>query len=313
MLNLLLLKSITGVMAMFALGLSFHSRKPSLAWFAPLGWILAGLHFGLATPYYIEIADPTLVVMSALAPVAGVLLAIHEIRGHLSSHTPAHTKWLRGMVFWAGTPYLLIAQVPHLNRLATIFIAWQTIMYMRWTGSGDIAMGEVWIKSTDGPGQEVAWTAWEGNKWWLMQPLPENGLFVDLIGAGGESVGINFVLACTAIQSIIVFVGAIVAVNVDWKTKIRALVIVIPLINILNVFRNAGIIWMHMRYPDWSWAGLSIFEFGHSYASKFLSLLAMFLMALVLFEIMPRLHRNVLGVIDAGLSIFKRGEGKPSF
>ena len=74
--------------------------------------------------------------------------------------------------------------------------------------------------------------------------------------------------------------------------------IVVPLIHILNLFRNAGLIWLHTNYPEWEWFGISIFDFGHSYASKVLSLFAMFLMAIVIFEILPKLHTNVLKVID---------------
>ena len=110
-------------------------------------------------------------------------------------------------------------------------------------------------------------------------------------------------MACTALQSIIVFVGAILAVNTKLKTKIRTLIIVVPLIHVLNLFRNAGLIWMHSNYPEWEWFGISIFDFGHSYASKVLSLFAMFLMALVIFEIMPKLHTNVLKVIEPFLKI----------
>jgi len=44
--------------------------------------------------------------------------------------------------------------------------------------------------------------------------------------------------------------------------------------------------------------GLSIFEFGHAYAARFVSLGAMFLLALVLFEMLPQMHRNVLALLS---------------
>jgi archaeosortase A (PGF-CTERM-specific) len=296
------IRPIIGLIGMICLGLAFSSKMNISKFSAPLGWILVGLYFGLSVPYYVKIADPTLIVMTGFAPFAGLYLAGYEIKKG-SSEIPEHMKWLRGMIFFSGTPYLLVAQIPHLNRIAIIFVAFQVILFMRWTGSGDVKLGDFIVNTSELPGNEVVWESWTGNKWWLFESLPENGMFVELINSDGSTIGINFVLACTALQSIIVFVGAIIAVNTKWKLKLRTLLIVIPLIHVLNLFRNAGLIWLHSNYPNWQWFGIDIFDFGHSYASKVLSLFAMFLMALVIFEILPKLHANVLGVIDPFLNL----------
>ena len=304
------LRPIIGLCGMIFLGFAFNSKLIISKYSAPIGWLLVGTYFGLSCPYYIEIKDPVLVLMTGFAPIAGIGLAYYEIKktfnlGNLEKLTgvPEHLIWLRGMIFLAGTPYLLVAQIPYLNRLAILFVAWQVVFFMRWTGSGDITLGEFVINTSEVPGNQVLWDDWTGNKWWLLEQLPENGMFVQLISTDGSSIGINFVLACTALQSIIVFVGAILAVKSKFNLKVRALMIVIPLIHILNLFRNAGLIWLHTNYPEWEWFGITIFDFGHSYASKVLSLFAMFLMAIVIFEIMPKLHSNVLKVIDPFLKI----------
>ena len=304
------LRPIIGLCGMIFLGFAFNSKLIISKYSAPIGWLLVGTYFGLSCPYYIEIKDPVLVLMTGFAPIAGIGLAYYEIKktfnlGNLEKLTgvPEHLIWLRGMIFLAGTPYLLVAQIPYLNRLAILFVAWQVVFFMRWTGSGDITLGEFVINTSEVPGNQVLWDNWTGNKWWLLEQLPENGMFVQLISTDGSSIGINFVLACTALQSIIVFVGAILAVKSKFNLKLRTLMIVVPLIHILNLFRNAGLIWLHTNYPDWEWFGITIFDFGHSYASKVLSLFAMFLMAIVIFEIMPKLHSNVLKVIDPFLKI----------
>ena len=96
----------------------------------------------------------------------------------------------------------------------------------------------------------------------------------------------------------IVFVGAIVALgHVDWNRKLRALMIAIPTIHVLNVFRNAGIVWLTDNYTDWTVFGMEMFEFAHSYAAKFASLFAMFLMALALFDLLPELHANIMRIL----------------
>jgi exosortase/archaeosortase len=42
---------------------------------------------------------------------------------------------------------------------------------------------------------------------------------------------------------------------------------------------------------------MSIFEFGHNYAARFVSLFAMFFMALIMFEILPELHRHIVRLL----------------
>ena len=140
------------------------------------------------------------------------------------------------------------------------------------------------------------WNDWEGNRWFLTEEMSEYSFHTELL-VNGEPIYINFVLACTAIQSMIIFVGAISVLDIDWRKRVRALFVALSLIHILNLFRNAGLIWLQMGYPDWRWMNLSIFEFGHAYAARFVSLGAMFLLALVLFEMLPQMHRNVLALM----------------
>jgi len=75
-------------------------------------------------------------------------------------------------------------------------------------------------------------------------------------------------------------------------------VIAIPTIHVLNVFRNAGIVWLTDTYRGWSLSGMGIFDFAHSYAAKVASLFAMFLMAIALFDLLPELHRHVMKVLN---------------
>jgi archaeosortase A (PGF-CTERM-specific) len=138
-----------------------------------------------------------------------------------------------------------------------------------------------------------------GNPWLYLEPLGEGGFFVPILTQDGGPVGVSMILACSALQSMIVFVGALVALQTSpWRMRLRGLFITIPLIHILNVFRNAGIIYLDMTYRDWNWFGMGMFDFAHSYAAKVGSLVAMFLIAIVLFEILPELHKNILRLMD---------------
>jgi exosortase/archaeosortase family protein len=243
-------------------------------------------------------------VMSAACLPGAIAIAMWE-RKENTEHQEKALRWFRGAIFAAGFPYLLIAHVPWLNVLAIWFVAWQSGLFLQWSGAGEIQLGETSVQYADG--STVEWSAWEGNRWFLTEEMSEYSFSTELLGADGTQIGISFVLACTAIQSMIIFVGAISVLEVSWKMKFRALLITLPLIHILNLFRNAGLIWLQSVYVDWRYLGLTIFEFGHAYASRVASLAAMFLLALVLFDMLPQMHRHVLTLLrPLGLSPGKR-------
>ena len=167
---------------------------------------------------------------------------------------------------------------------------------LEFAGLGSYQMGPMMVDLLDGGAVPVS--EWQGNKWIMAEPLGENGFFVPLEHSDGTVVSVSFILACSGLQSMIVFVGAIVALGrVDWNRKLRALMIAIPTIHVLNVFRNAGIVWLTDNYTDWTVFGMEMFEFAHSYAAKFASLFAMFLMALALFDLLPELHANIMRIL----------------
>ena len=213
--------------------------------------------------------------------------------------------WLRGAVFWSAMPYLAIQHIPLLNASIVWFTAWNTSLFLQWSGAGDVHLGQMMV-DLGGSTAHVTWQEWSGSRWLLTDTLGEGGFYVPMEFSDGEPVNIGCVLGCSALQSMIVFVGAVVAVrNAPWRRRVRALILIVPLIHILNVFRNAGIIWLHVEYSGvWDWIGLNIFDFGHAYAAKFFSLGAMFLMALVLFDLIPKLHRHVVDVLDPFFSLF---------
>ena len=279
------------------LGVGFHGRADWCRWASPFGWVGIGVYFFLDAPYYIELEDPVLVFMSLGALPVAVGYAGWEAMNAREGRTVPAVEWLRGAVFWSAMPYLAIAHVPLVNASVVWFTAWNAALMMQWTGLGDIHLGAMMVDTGAGL---VPYAEWEGSRWLLTETLGEGGFYVPMEHADGTPVNIAFVLGCSALQSMIIFVGALIALRgTDARKRWRALFITVPVIHVLNTFRNAGIIWMHITYAGvWDLGGLTIFEFGHSYAAKFLSLGAMFLMALALFELLPRLHDHVLTVLS---------------
>ncbi|MBT3653217.1 MAG: archaeosortase A [Euryarchaeota archaeon] len=281
---------------MILLGYSWHKRHSGgVSRTAQTGWMLVALYFFNESGYYFEIGDIVLTIMTALALPLGVGLVIAESRS-LTKRDRDALNWARGCIAYAGGPYLLIASVPWFSVLAIWFVASQVALFLSFTGTADIQLGETYVNTESGT---FLWSEWDGNKWFMTDSFAEHPYQTELIMADGGMIGINFVLACTALQSMIVFIGAISVLDIDRKRRIRALLFTIPIIHILNLFRNAGLVWMHISYEGWEYLGMSMFEFGHSYASRVVSLFAMFIMAIAMFELLPELHRHILRLLES--------------
>ncbi len=285
-------------LGLICMGISFHGKSDWSKWMAPIGWVCVGIYFYLGADYYFQIDDPVLIFMSLAALPVCVAYAAWEGLNAREGRVVESVEWLRGAVFWSAMPYLAIQHVPMLNAGVVWFTAWNTSLMLQWTGAGDIHLGQMMVDL--GGGKEVSWSEWQGNRWLLTDTLGEGGFYVPMEQANGDSINIGFVLGCSALQSMIIFVGALVAVReAPWRRRMRALYIAIPVIHVLNVFRNAGIIWMHITYSNsWRLNGINIFDFGHAYAAKILSLGAMFIIAIVIFELLPKLHQHVLDVLS---------------
>ena len=287
--------SVIGGLGLILLGFSFHTKKDWSDYSSFPGWVLISIYFFLGTEHYYEIKDWTLVVMSAAALPLGISIGLWEVNNAYRGKRDETLKWLRGMIFWAGTPYFLVEHIPLLNKAIVLFVAYQAIFFMQWSGAGNYSVGEVFVQTSDG--SSVAWSSWSGSHFWLTESLGDAGIYAEVVNSSGIPI-VNIVLGCTALQSMIIFVGAIVALNIGWKRKLRALSIAIPLIHLLNIFRNAGVIWLDQSYPNWEWLGLNMFDFAHLHAAKFGSLSVMFILSLVLFEMLPELHKNVLRLLE---------------
>ena len=290
------------------LGVGFHLRDRSYApYSSAAGWSLLGLFFYLQSSHFVEISDPVLVAMTAGALPAGIALGVWEVRNWETA--PESLVWLRGAVVWSVIPYYTVYSIPVLNMAFVSFTAHSTEWLLEFTGLGSYDVG---LMRVDLPEGEMLASQWEGSKWLLTEPLGENGFFVPLNHSDGTPVSVSFILACSGLQSMIIFVGAIFALgSVPWKRRARALLIVLPTIHVLNVFRNAGIVWLSDTYVGWSLLGIEMFDFTHSYAAKFASLFAMFLMAIALFDLLPELHRHILRILRPIMDIMG-GNGKES-
>ncbi|MCK5773824.1 MAG: hypothetical protein KAH57_08550, partial [Thermoplasmata archaeon] len=77
----------------------------------------------------------------------------------------------------------------------------------------------------------------------------------------------------------------------DSQRKWGAFLIVIPIIFITNIFRNVGVIAV-------VFGGTMDFYVAHNYYAKFMSLGMMMFLTWVLFEYLPELQENLIGLFD---------------
>lgn len=278
-----------GAAGMVLLGGSWLARRQPVTAAAQVGWILVGFYFFNQAWIYNDHDDIILTVLCAATLPLSAGMAWWETNAE--PHQRSAVTWARGTVAFAGGPYLLISYVPYLSIMAIWFVASQSAWFLGFTTGTDIQLGTTWVNDSRG---RVAWDDWDGNRWFATDFSGEYAFQTELIMADGGMIGINFVLACTALQSMVLFVGAIATLELSWKRRVRTLLLVLPIIHMLNLFRNAGLIWMHLTYTQWDLWGMSVFEFGHTYVARFVSLFAMFLIALIMFDLLPKMHQHIL-------------------
>jgi len=103
---------------------------------------------------------------------------------------------------------------------------------------------------------------------------------------------VTIIFACTAVQSMVLFVGMIGALSrVNMKRKALGLLVTVVPIYFLNLVRNAGVVFM-------VGSGMVSFELAHNVIGKAGSLLALIVLLFVTFKIVPELYDEIVGIID---------------
>lgn len=121
---------------------------------------------------------------------------------------------------------------------------------------------------------------------------------------------VEIILACTAIESIALFGGVILAVGADKRRMALAMLATLPAIYLLNLVRNMFVITAYAY--NWFGPALESFDFAHSGMAKAGSVLALVALAYVLFRIMPEVAQFVQDVVREFLPSWKRRPGPGS-
>ena len=119
------------------------------------------------------------------------------------------------------------------------------------------------------------------------------------------SPSVNIVLACTALQSMIIFVGGVICTKASFRSRLNGFLVTVPPIYLLNLIRNAVVIWLTYEHV---W-GVDTFFWAHAVYAKIGSLLALVVLAVAVFHFLPEMQDSILGVID--LPLREAPEGAP--
>ncbi len=286
-----------------------------------VGFVLFGLYWATQAMRLFTIENGDYVNMTfsfAAVPLANYF-AYHEILSAQRGETPRSLLWLSGAASIATGVYFITHKIQAVSEWLILRVSEQTTWMLHLFGQDVVRMGG------DPTGSRI---------YYPMEGLP--------LESGAGYFAVQIILACTAIQSIMIFVGGILALqspkpgdgtsgkpNVFHRLNHTynarrwwAFLLTVPLIYVLNLFRNTIIIWMSGQdqavmysqdgaVTNWlcstvAYCGLSpdvadnyaAFWFSHNVIGKGGSLLALIIIAFIVFRILPELYDSIIGLMD---------------
>ncbi len=111
---------------------------------------------------------------------------------------------------------------------------------------------------------------------------------------------IEIILACTAIQSMVLFIGLIFSVNAPMRRKLKAFFVSVPTIYVLNTFRNVFVVTAY--FEQWFGSPLQSFYIAHNVIARIGVMISLIVIAYAVFMILP----EALDLIEDLFRYFKK-------
>ena len=249
-----------------------------------LGWLSLGLFWWIQVEYYILIKDPVNALLCAAAIPFFGYLAYHEYLSVLWKESYEPLRWLAAMTVVAGGIYFFVERVPLLAGWLIHLVAEQSVWFLHIfdleTSLGAIDYGEGSRIYRPGSEHEEVRVAIEADGW-----------------KDSLAPSVNIVLACTALQSMIIFVGGVICTKAPFRSRLNGFLVTVPPIYVLTLIRNAVVIWLTYEHV---WGDDTVF-WAHAVYAKIGSLIALVILAIAVFHFLPEMQDSILGVIDLPL------------
>jgi len=110
---------------------------------------------------------------------------------------------------------------------------------------------------------------------------------------------IEIILACTAIQSMVLFTGLVFGVEAPLKNKFKAFFVSVPTIYLLNIVRNVFVAAAY--FGQWFGSPLQSFYVAHGIIARIFVMLSLIVVAYAVFVILP----EALDVIEDFFRVLK--------
>ena len=219
------------------------------------GWMLFSLYWSTQPQYLYHIEDGDLINASICVIGVYVLsyMAYHEWLSLKRKENISCLNWIAGACCLAGIIYFGIEFSPLELWLREV-----------------VATHSVWFLRT-----------------FTGEPVSQNGVYFMY-----KSASILLIFACTAVQSMVIFVGIILPLkNVILKRKIIGLIVTILPIYFLNIFRNAMVAYLVGN-------NITDFNMAHNYIAKGGSLIALVVLLFILIKIIPEVFDEIIAITD---------------
>lgn len=256
------------IAGLIGLGVGYYLKDQKRHIWRMFGLVMFGIFWILQTPYFIALGDLFNAIVCILALPFYAFLGYHEYLSFEREEEIESLKWIAGASFFAGGLYFLIDKIPILSGYLIYGVAVQTVALINLFGFS-YGVGEI---------------NYAGNPLWYRTNFNEIQVSIE-----GSNVAI--IQSCTAIQSMLIFVAAIYCVQAVSRRKWYVFFATVPVIYVLNLIRNVGVIYM-MDELNWS------YNTAHHEIGKGGSFIALIVLAAIAFKILPELLDNIWGLID---------------
>lgn len=238
-----------------------------------IGWGVFSIHWGYQPLHYIEIQDYANVVLTFLFALFCLLVAYTMLREYREG--PLLVKQNREVVHsevsapGEGDSLDITSMLTSASALgALVYFPFANFSALNTWIIGNVTSQVLWVlQYFEIPASLKAWNM-----------ITLNGYTVEII------------LACTAIESIALFMGLIGAVKAPLNRLVMAFIVSVPVIYVLNLIRDIFVV---IAYGE-QWFGADSFMIAHNYIAKAGSGIALFAISYAVLKILPEL----LGMID---------------
>jgi len=236
--------------------------------FRVLGYGLLGIFWFFQAPYFISISDYVNAAFTLLGLPLFLYFAYNEYLSYDWGEDPEVMRFLASSISVSMLIYFGVQRVPVIAGSLIKLVAGQT----------------TWLSNIIGYDFTLGSIHFVGNP--LFYRVNNENLFVPIHGSG-----INIILACTALQTLVPAAALIYFTNAEKVKKLKSLALVLPTIYIGNIIRNVLVIYLTKE-------GITSFDMAHNQIAKAGSIILLMILLIAVFEIMPKFHENIMSVIS---------------